>query len=165
VSAGSTYTPISTTTVSGSSVTEVIFSSIPATFTDLVIVAQFKAVGNNYMTVRLNGDTGSNYSRIEIRGDGSSINNYRAANETIANVNSVYVPIGAFGRWILNFNNYSNATTNKTILTRANNATIGTGMSINLWRDISAITTIRLSPGGAGFDVGSTFSLYGIAAA
>lgn len=165
MSAGSTYTPISTTTVSGSSVTEVIFSSIPATYTDLVIVAQYKAVGNNYMTVRLNGDTGSNYSRIEIRGNASTVNNYRAANETIANVNSVYVPIGEFGRWILNFNNYSNSTTNKTILTRANNVTQGTGMSINMWRNTSAITTIRLSPGGSGFDVGSTFSIYGIAAA
>jgi hypothetical protein len=160
--ATNTYEIISTQTVTGSSVTEIIFSSIPSTYTDLVMVTNWKAVGNNYMTCRINGDTGSNYARNEIRGGAGSVSNFRSASETIANVNSVYVPIGAYGTWIMNFNNYSSTTAHKTILTRANNATIGTGISINVFRSTAAISTIRLSPGGSGFDVGSTFSMYGI---
>lgn len=163
--AGNTYDEIATTTVAGSSTTTITFSSIPSTYTDLIIVAQYRAVSNNYLMVRLNGDTGNNYSRTEMQGTGSSISNFSGSNEPYAYISSVYAPTGEWATFILNLNNYSNTTTNKTILSRGNNATIGTSMVANLWRNTAAVNTILLTPIGSGFDIGSTFSLYGIAAA
>ncbi len=66
----------------------------------------------------------------------------------------------------LQFMNYSNATTYKTILVRGGDASQKVDATVNLWRSTSAITSITLFPGGGNsFLTGSTFSLYGIAAA
>jgi hypothetical protein len=59
--------------------------------------------------------------------------------------------------------NYSNSTTYKTILGRSNAATSGTSAAVGLWRSTSAINSIEI--GTVSFTAGSTFSLYGIAAA
>jgi hypothetical protein len=163
-----TYEAIATNTVAGTSTTTITFSSIPSTYTDLVIVAQYKAVSNNYLMVRLNGDTASNYSRTEMQGNGSSISNYNGSNEAYAYISSIYAQASELGTFILNFNNYSNTIANKTILSRGNNAVSSAGGAsavVNLWRSNAAIDTILLTPIGSGFDVGSTFSLYGIKAA
>ena len=62
--------------------------------------------------------------------------------------------------------NYSNTTTFKTILMRANNAALGVDAIVGLWRSTAAINEIKVFPtGGANFETGSTFSLYGIKAA
>jgi hypothetical protein len=62
--------------------------------------------------------------------------------------------------------NYSNTTTNKTILSRINNAENSTVARVTLWRNTAAISTIFLTEGnGANFIAGSTFTLYGIKAA
>lgn len=160
-----TYTLIASTTVAGTSTTNVTFSSIPATYTDLVLVAQYKAVGNNYLMCRFNGDTGSNYSRTELRGDGSSATSQRLSNESYAYITSIYAAAGELGTFILNLNDYSNTTTFKTVISRGNNNSTGTGVNANLWRSTSAINTILVTPIGNGYDVGSTFKLYGIEAA
>lgn len=160
-----TYRPIATTTVSGTSTVTITFSSIPSTFTDLVLVAQYKAVGNNYLMCRFNGDTGSNYSRVELRGDGSSATSQKFSNEAYAYITSIYAPPGDLGTFILNLNDYADTTIFKTIISRGNNTATGTGLNVNLWRSTSAINTILVTPIGSGFDVGSTFTLYGIKAA
>lgn len=161
--AGNTYVALASTTVTGSSTTTVTFSSIPSSYTDLVVVAQYKSVSNNYLMMRFNGDTGNNYSRTELRGDGTSATTQRLSNEAYAYITSIYAPTGDLGTFIVQLNNYSNTTTNKTVLSRGNNATTGTGINVNLWSSTSAINTILLTPIGSGFDVGSTFNLYGIA--
>ena len=164
----STYTPLATTTVTGSSTTTVTFSSIASTYTDLVIVAQYKAVGNNYLMVRLNGDTGSNYSRTEMQGTGTTTPTFSGSNEAYAYISSLYAAPGEFGTFLLNFNNYSNTTTNKTIISRGNNpaSSVGGASAVfNMWRSTAAVNTILLTPIGSGFDIGSTFTLYGIKAA
>jgi hypothetical protein len=61
--------------------------------------------------------------------------------------------------------NYSNTTTNKTALIRGNNAALFTDATVGVWRSTAAITSITLASDGAAFDSGSTFNLYGIAAA
>lgn len=160
-----TYTLIASTVVSGSSTINVTFSSIPATYTDLVLVAQYKSVSNNYLSCRFNGDTGSNYSRTEMRGDGTSATSQRLTNETYAYITSIYAPTGDWGTFILNLNDYSNTTAFKTVLSRGNNSTIGVGANANLWRSTAAINTILVTAIGSGYDVGSTFRLYGIEAA
>jgi hypothetical protein len=59
--------------------------------------------------------------------------------------------------------NYSNATTYKTWLSRANRPSAGLDAIVGLWRSTAAITSITLSVISDTYSVGSTFSLYGIA--
>ena len=115
--------------------------------------------------MRFNGDTGNNYSRTEMLGTGSSITNFRGSNEPYAYISSTYAPTGEIGAFVTNIMNYADTTTFKSLLSRANNSTIGPSMVINLWRSTAAINTILLTPIGTGFDVSSTFTLYGIKAA
>lgn len=161
----STYTPIATNTVTGSSTTTVTFSSIPATYTDLLVVSNYKSAGNNYLMMRFNGDTGNNYSRTEMLGTGSSITNYRGTNEPYAYISSTYAPTGTIGTFVTHIMNYANTNVFKTLISTADNTTIGPSNVVNLWRSTSAINTILLTPIGTGFDVGSVFTLYGIKAA
>lgn len=160
-----TYTPIATTTVSGSSTISVTFSSIPSTYTDLIIVSQYKSVSNNYLIMRFNGDTGSNYSRTELTGNGSTATSSRFSNEAYAYVSSLYAPTGDWETAISQINNYSNTTTYKTMISRVNTPTQAVNATINLWRSTSALNTVLITAIGSGYDVGSTFTLYGIKAA
>jgi hypothetical protein len=62
--------------------------------------------------------------------------------------------------------NYANTTTYKTVLARMNNTSYGVGASVGLWRATPvAITSVEASAAGNNFAVGTTASLYGIAAA
>jgi hypothetical protein len=62
--------------------------------------------------------------------------------------------------------NYVNSTSNKTYLSRANNATFGTDAIVGLWRSSAAVTSLNLKNSDSNsFVVGSTFTLYGIKAA
>ena len=159
-----TYTLIASNTLS-SVTTDITFSSIPATYTDLVIVANYKASGGGkYVSMRLNGDTGTNYSRTELLGNGTSASSQRLSNENYAYLTSIYAPVGEWATFLINLNDYSNTTTFKTILTRGNNTSTGTGANVNLWRSTAAVNTILLTALSSGYDIGSTFKLYGIEA-
>ena len=169
MAAGPTYTPIATTTL-GSSASNVTFSSISSAYTDLILVTEAKSdrSGVTYETVvvTLNTDTGSNYSFTRLYGDGTS-----ATSDNSSNATSVFGSCGGNSstlgdaNCIYQFNNYSNTTTYKSVLVRANR-TDATFLSVNLWRSTSAINSIKLTPAvGTNFLTGSTFTLYGIAAA
>jgi hypothetical protein len=60
--------------------------------------------------------------------------------------------------------NYSNTTTYKTILARSNNAGIGLDAIVSLWRSTAAINTVNVLA-DTNFEAGTSFTLYGIAAA
>lgn len=163
-----TYEPIATTTLT-SATASVTFSSIPGTYTDLVMV-----LGNVGFTsadfiarMQLNSDTGNNYSFTELYGNGTSALSTRDANRSnipiaynigLANDNNANI--------IVQFMNYSNTTTNKTVLVRENRAAAGTGAIVGLWRSTAAISTIKVECGGASnWTSGSIFTLYGIKSA
>jgi hypothetical protein len=159
--AGSTYTPIATTTL-GSSQSVVSFSSFSG-YTDLVLVVAGTCSAGSYFTLRFNSDTSTNYSTTELVGDGSS-----SSSSTITSANYMY--IGAIRTTqtniITQIQNYSNSTTNKTVLSRTNQAGTETKAVVGLWRSTSAITSMDIGTGGANtFQSGTTFTLYGIKAA
>jgi hypothetical protein len=169
MAAGNTYTQIASTTL-GSSAASVTFSSIPSTYTDLVIVsfAANTAVNANGMGIRFNSDTATNYSKTYLYGDGTSAVTGRGTNQT--NISISNLPIsstGVFATTITNIQNYSNTTTYKTVLSRGGGANTGNLaiVYIGLWRSTSAISTIDLINDSGNFITGSTFNLYGIAAA
>lgn len=158
-----TYEPIAGTTISTNQ-NDVTFSNVPGTYTDLIlIINSVTATSTAYVTVTLNSDTGNNYSRTALYGDGTSAGSTRASNENVG-----YLAQAAYNTNTLKFNsihhfmNYSNTTTNKTILSRANHADLGTDAVVTLWRNTAAITTIKIN---SSFGVNSTLYLYGIKAA
>jgi hypothetical protein len=62
--------------------------------------------------------------------------------------------------------NYSNSTTHKTVFARSGSAYTGTNANVGLWRNTAAVTSATVAnSSAANFDIGSTFSLYGIKAA
>jgi hypothetical protein len=117
-----TYTPIATTTL-GSAAPSYTFSSIPQGYTDLVLVVGSVSVSNDgyALDFKINGDTGSNYSLTNISGNGSTVRSDRVSNGTnTANDIAYYYGFSSSspGQSTLNFMNYSNTTTYKTVLAR-----------------------------------------------
>ena len=172
MTAGSTYTPLATTTL-GSASNTVTFSSIPSTYTDLIIVTDAGASVISEVDLRVGNssvDTGSNYSVTKLTGDGSTATSVRQSGQTYwrPNYNSLYDNANGKSVHIFQFMNYANTTTYKTLLYRGNAAGYGVDASVGLWRSTSAINIITLYANVAGtknFLTGSTFTLYGIAAA
>lgn len=166
--AGATYTTLATTTL-GSAQSSVTFSSISGSYTDLIVIANVGCSSASQRAGwRVNSDTGSNYSRTILVGTGSAASSDRESNATAAY--GIFdatngVPTSLNGNFITQFQNYSNTTTNKTAITRYNDAGGGTGASVQLWRSTSAITSITFLLSGGNWIAGSTFSLYGIVAA
>ena len=178
MAAGTTYSPIATVTL-GSALSQVTFSSIPSSYTDLVLIVNVKAVSGQYPILKmlLNGDAGANYSRTYLIGDGTSATSARASNQNQmypgpGSVSGISDGTNTFSTGIINLMNYSNTTTYKTVISRDANPTNTvtangeTGAFVNLWRNTAAINSILITTNnGNNYDVGSTFSLYGIAAA
>jgi len=165
MAAGSTYTPIATLTSSGGSAYG--FTSIPSTYTDLVFVFNGVAnAGSQTINMTFNSDTGSNYSWTWIQGDGSSATSTRGSNDNRIVAGQTGSSTSNFeNMFIVNLQNYSNTTTYKTVLNRSASASRNTLAIVGLWRNTAAITSISVTPGGNNFASGSTFTLFGIAAA
>jgi len=165
MAAGSTYTPIATTTL-GSNQTSVTFNSFSG-YTDLILVCGFKNTTSVDMLLRFNSDSGNNYSWTTLSGNGSA-----AASARGSNTNSILADPGAGGfgtEWsngAIHIMNYANSTTYKTALLRFNGSTTATGANVGLWRNTAAITSFEfLSSSATAIATGSMFTLYGIAAA
>lgn len=162
-----TYEPIATTTL-GSAASSVTFSSISSTYTDLVLVYNGKfASANGQIALQFNSDTGSNYSNTELYGNGSTAGSSRESNVTsmrlgytqTANIENMN---------IMQIMNYSNSTTNKTVIARQNTAGSASGAAahVGLWRSTAAINAINIiCYNGINFATGSTFTLYGVKSA
>jgi len=161
--AGSTYTPIATQTL-GSNTASVTFSSIPSTYTDLVLVfAGTNVSGLSGNGIRFNSDSGSNYSSTNLNGDGSSASSFNFPN---TNYMRAGISNNSQSVSIVQIQNYSNTTTNKTVLARGSSGASYVRVDVGMWRNTAAINSILYYvDSGANFASGSTFTLYGIASA
>jgi len=161
----STYEPLATQTL-GSTASQITFSSIPATYTDLVVVVNASlTTGSANMNLNFNNDTSALYSATWVGGNGTSALSSRNTGNT-SMVTTYYGTLQTtIGTFILNVMNYANTTTNKTLLARMNNTIDGTSATAGLYRSTSAINRIDLITGSSTFTAGSTFTLYGIKAA
>lgn len=167
MAAGSTYTPISSTTL-GSSTATVTLSSISSSYTDLVLViVSAVTVTSNDLRLQFNGDTNSNYSTTTLYGTGSAAGSARETSTTSILLDYYAAPDTTLGKTVhlVSINNYSNTTTYKTLLSRANKADSGVDANVGLWRSTSAINSISIFSNGRSIAAGSTFTLYGITAA
>jgi len=157
-----TYTPIATQTL-GSAAASVTFSSISGSYTDLVVVVNAGAAGVTDLCMRFNADTGTNYSRTQLRGTGSAADSERNSSTSRIVIGSIYTGITTTS--IINIQNYSNSTTNKTAISRIGQAGGYVIASVGLWRNTAAITEVLINGDGTNLSAGSTFTLYGIKAA
>ena len=167
MAAGSTYTPIATTTL-GSNSASISFSSISGSYTDLRLIFIGGVVTNgDVYKMTVNSDTGTNYSQTELWGDGASVSSGRRT--SVAYFVCGGSRIGAIESLTDMFNidlqNYSNSTTYKTILMRQGQASVGTVAAVGLWRSTSAISSIQISYANGNILAGTTATLYGITAA
>jgi hypothetical protein len=166
-----TYEPIASTTL-GAAAADITFSSIPDTYTDLVLVSVLRSTktstANDVIYVQLNGDTGSNYSQTFLFGNGSTAGSSRASNGTyiyaadIVTSNSSYTGLSTV---IFNINNYSNATTNKTLLSRVSSPNTFSEAVVGLYRSTNKVSSIKLYTATDQYVSGSIFTLYGIKSA
>jgi hypothetical protein len=167
MAAGSTYTPLATTTL-GSAASSYTFNSISGSYTDLILVANIPSNStNDDVFIQFNGDTASNYSASWIRGNGSTASQVRSTGITGVRCSDSGSPTtAAASLLIIQIQNYSNSTTYKTALSRANSAG-GNGLDafVGMWRNTAAITSVKIYPSSGNMAIGSTFTLYGIAAA
>jgi len=166
MAAGATYEPIATTTLAATA-TNITFSSIAASWTDLklVLVSQ----NSNDIYLRFNGDTGTNYSQTLLSGNGTAAASTRTTSLaqivlnrsfTVSNTTPQFYSVDIFS--------YAGST-NKTSLIQASADYNGSGSTVSnvaLWRSTAAITTVAIIDSSAGnFAIGTTATLYGIKAA
>lgn len=164
--AGSTYSTIATYTVP-SAATDYTFSSIPSTYTDLVIIANLTSSISSSVSVRFNGDTGSNYNFLFMFGTGSTVSNGNNISATSADV---FYGNTTISTQILNIQSYANTSVRKNYISRFSPSTEYAGAYAGEWASTAAINSIRLIAGGSSgsastFSTGTTFTIYGIAAA
>ena len=168
--ATNTYVALQTQAL-GSAASSVTLSSISQAYTDLRLVMNVQttdAGAVNDLKIYVNGDNSSGfYSSTRLYGDGSSAVSTRSTSQNAWNQNGVNAASSStLGTMALDFMNYSNTTTYKSMLMRANPSVNYVMALVNLWRNTNAITSITIAPNGGGNLVsGSTFTLYAIQAA
>ena len=159
-----TYEKIQSNTL-GSAQATVTFSTISGSYTDLVVICNFGASSSaEDFIIRFNSDTGSNYSFTNMRGNGTTTASDRGTSSIriAADLAGVSTTLQAID--IIQVMNYSNTTTYKTALIRANDAGKSAEATVGLWRNTAAITSITLAMTSGNLLSGSSFTVYGIKA-
>lgn len=161
--AGATYVPIATIVSSGTGSTAT-FSNIPQTYTDLVIVVNGTiATGLAALAYEFNADANAaNYSYTRLQGDGTTATSTRVTSDAAIGFIAQTASMN-----IINIMNYSNSTTYKTSINRANSmyaSDARTAAYVSLWRNTAAITSVTLKA-SSNFSSGTTFNLFGIRSA
>jgi hypothetical protein len=153
----STYVSLATITLSSTD-TSITFSSIPATYRDLIIVFNGTTSANIGVDVRFNSDTNSaNYSRVFMYAPPVS--------STTGGPQEIFYSSTARTVATCQIQDYSATDKHKTVLSRMGAVDVIVGATALRWANNTAINSISLVPKSANsFSIGSTFSLYAIAA-
>lgn len=173
------YVLLETVTVGAAGAASVVFNNIPQSgYTDLVIKASARGTftGTNWIVfyTTFNGTGVADYSEILLYGTGTAagsekyIGSPSGASTFFATTDSCTA--NTFGNAEIYIPNYTNSTTAKSIsvdgVTETNATAALTQLNTMLWNPSvkAAITSVTLTPAANNIAVGSTFSLYGIAA-
>jgi hypothetical protein len=159
-----TYALIETVTL-GSAAASVSFnvSGTASLYTDLrLVIDGIISTAIDPVTINFNGDTASNYSYTLLYGDGTSAASARSASLTAIRAGYLGTVQGITSVDIMD---YSNTTTNKTVIGRGSVSNWGVTAQVSLWRSTAAITSMTIqSLSSYNFATGTTFRLYGIQA-
>jgi hypothetical protein len=156
-------TLISTITVGAGGSTQIAFTGIPSTFSDLAIVLAARATSTtNTVTLQLNGSS-ANFSALTMFGNGAAQTSSSANGNLCAFASISTDTANTFGSAIIHITNYS-AATQKVVaiesVTETNGATAYQLMESIVWNDTTAISSLSLNL--ANFAQYSSASLYGI---
>jgi hypothetical protein len=168
MAAGNTYEAIATTTLSSAS-SNVSFTSIPGTYTDLIVSISIAGVSvQETPNMYFNGDNSALYSTTQIIGNGSTATSNRTTSTTyfygIGSKNSGQTT--GVSSIIVQIPSYSNTSIFKTMLSRNNSTPTEVNFISGLYRSTSAVSSINFTvQAGNTYSTGTVFSIYGIKAA
>jgi hypothetical protein len=147
-----TYIPLATISLTGND-SEIIFSSIPATYRDLILmVAGTSDSAGRAFFVQLNLDSG-NQSAVYANQTPSSYTDtdfYISTNTTQFNAT-------------VQIMDYSATDKHKTMLVRSNLPASEVWMGAGRWASTAAVNSVRVTRSGFNLTSGTRLSLYGIA--
>lgn len=157
------YIPLATVTLASATST-VSFSNIPATpYRDLVLIMNVSqnTTSARSALMRPNNDS-ANGSLVYIDGYGTN-----TGSGTTAAMTAYYIQNGVSANIVTtsinNIMEYRSTDRHKTSLTRAGSAGGPVSAYVSRWASTSAITSLTIVVGeGGNWNIGSTFSLYGI---
>jgi hypothetical protein len=153
---------ISSTTVGVGGASTIIFSSIPATYTDLKLVLSARATSTTpTMTIAFNGSSAS-FTNIYLQGNGSGVTSASRAT-FIGNASISTDSTSTFGNleiYIANYANASNKYFSVDAVSENNSTTAFQHPVAGFWSNTAAITQVTLSL--ANFAQNTTAYLYGI---
>jgi hypothetical protein len=164
-----TYEAIATVTVGSGGATDIDFTSIPATFTDLVVKLSLRSNQNlvaRGILLKFNGNS-LNYSGKLIDGDGTSAGSFNASTTSIDSIiiNGTGSTASTFSNTEVYIFNYAGSTNKSVSIDNVleNNATLGyQDLVASLWSDSAAINQITFTIGAGLYAQYSTATLYGI---
>jgi len=162
-----TFTLIASSTVSGATASDITFSSIPGTYTDLVVKGSLRGSRSDFydsLDVEFNGSAGSSRYLYGIGSSGSQgsgtfatrirvqLTGATATSNTFANF-EMYVP---------NYTSSNNKSTSIDAVGENNATDAYANLSAGLWSNSAAITSIKLYFPSFNILQYSTAYLYGI---
>jgi len=162
--ATNTNIPLLSQTVTGSSTNTITFNSIPQTYTDLDIVMSARTGTGGATEFRLATNlSGSIYSSVFVDGSGTSSASFRDVPTTSCRPGFIAGSTQSFSINEFTIMNYSNAVTDKTIIGRYGSVENEVLSFATLIANTGAVNSLTFTC-SAGFAVGTTISIYGIAA-
>jgi hypothetical protein len=157
----STYVALATVTLASTD-SEIVFSSIPASYRDLIFVMNGTSTTATDVTMQINNNSDSIYTSVRMLGDGTS-----TVSSTTSGTSGIWLRFSdppTTGSNIVQFMDYAQTDKHKTILIRYDNENSLTAARAARWGSTNAIDTFKVTSGAHSFSIGSTFSLYGIEA-
>lgn len=166
-----THTLIAGTTLT-STTSNITFSSIPGTYTDLLLKFSTRADANgsndSFDTIIKFNNSASNLTFKSLRADGSGVNFNSLTDRMLRTTNPSDYTASTFSNVEVYILNYASSNTKSFNVDGVlENVATGTGMIIisGTWSNSAAITQIAINPNGntaANFVAGSSAYLYGI---
>lgn len=156
-----TYVALDKQVLTGTA-SSITFSNISQAYTDLELVVNYIDAGAVNHRIVINSDSGTNYSNTTLNGNGSTAASARYSSQSFIYTDYYGGGASSGATMFAHFLNYSNTTTNKTVLIRQNSSA-ETNAIVGLWRSTAAITSVTVSAPGSNFSAGTTATLYGIA--
>jgi hypothetical protein len=168
-----TFIKIATVTVGSGGATDITFSSIPATYTDLVVKLSSRgdiaAIGGGNFC-QFNGDTSTaNYAFRQLIGDGSSTPTSTNAATTTGVLfqrnTGATATASTFGNSEMYIPNYTSANQKSVSndgVTENNATAADAALVASIWKNTAAITSMKIFPGSGNFVQYTTATLYGI---
>ena len=157
----SAYVPLATKTLTVAA-TAVSFSSITNSYRDLIVVASnLNLASSQQLYLQFNLDASAIYNRVFMVGTTIT------ASAADSNTTQIVLTNGAFttnGQLLINILDYSATDKHKSVLSRYNNAGLEVVAVAGRYATNTAINRVEVGVFGVNFAIGSTFTLYGIAA-